>query len=161
MADPADFFKDQLPQRNWSTIPTVLKAAYAAAAEMMRGDPILQIESAQDNKGRVISCVVDFGLKRAIENSSLPCDFRWQDYAKPTGPYLELRVTHSTASVSQVEDPSRRPCKLVFRENACLRVQNMFEGFKEEEPLSGVPHFILVHGGVGKACWFAFVPMRQ
>lgn len=146
MADPADFFKDQLPQRNWSTVPTVLKTAYAAAAEMMKSDPILQIESAQDNKGRVISWAVVFGLKRAIENGSLPCDFRWQDYAKPTGRYLELRFTHSTASVSQVEDPNRQPRKVVFRESARLRVQNMFEGFEEEEPLSGVPHFILVHG---------------
>jgi hypothetical protein len=146
MADPADFFRDQLPPRYWSIVPTVLKTAYAAATEMMKSDPILQIESAQDNKGRVISWAVDFGLKRAIENGSLPCDFRWQDYAKPTGRYLELRFTHSTASVSQVEDPDRQPRKVVFRENARLRVQSMFEGFEEEEPLSGVPHFILVHG---------------
>jgi hypothetical protein len=48
--------------------------------------------------------------------------------------------------VSQVEDPDRQPRKVVFRENARLRAQNMFEDFEEEEPLSGVPHFILVHG---------------
>ena len=52
----------------------------------------------------------------------------------------------STASVSQVEDPNRQPRKVVFRESARLRVQNMFAGFEEEEPLAGVPHFIWVHG---------------
>lgn len=146
MVDPFDFFKDQFPQRSWSTIPTVLRTAYAAAADLAASDPILQVESAEDNRGRLISWAVDLGMRRAIENGSLPCDFRWCEYAKPTGRYLELRFSHSTASISQVEDPKRQPRKVTFRENARLQTPNLFEDLEEPEPLTGAPHFILVHG---------------
>ncbi|MER9329803.1 hypothetical protein [Mesorhizobium sp. M0488] len=146
MADPADFFKDQLPFHSWPTIPTVLRTAYAAAADLAKSDPILQVESAQDNKGRLISWAVDFGLKRAVDKGSLSCDYRWRTYAKPTGRYLELRFSHSTASVSQIEDPKRQPRNVVFRENARLRAPSLFEDIEEKEPVSGAPHFLLVHG---------------
>lgn len=146
MTDPADFFKDQLPPQRWPTIPTVLRTAYRAAGELASSDPILQIESAQDNRGRLISWAVDLGLKRAIESGSLPCDYRWRTFAKPTGRYLELRFSHSTASVSQVEDPKRQPRSVVYRENARLRIPGLFSEMEEDEPLSGAPHFLLVHG---------------
>lgn len=146
VVDPLDFFKDQFPQRSWSTIPTVLRTAYAAVADLAASDPILQVKSAEDNRGRLISWAVDLGLTRAIENGSLPCDFRWCDFAKPTGRYLELRFSHSTASVSQVEDPKRQPRKVGFRENARLQMPNLFEDLEEPEPLTGAPHFFLVHG---------------
>lgn len=146
MADPADFFKDQLPPRNWLTIPTVLRTAYAAATELVKNNPILQVESAEDNKGRLISWAVDFGLKRAVDNGSLPCDYRWRPFDKPTGRYLELRFPHSTASVSQVENPKRQPRNVVFRENARLRAPDLLSEIEEKEPLSGAPHFLLVHG---------------
>ncbi len=144
MMDPADFFKDQLPPPRWPTIPTILRTAYRAAGELAKSDPILQVESAEDNKGRLISWAVDLGLKRAVENGSLPCDFRWREFAKPTGRYLELRFSHSTASVSQVDNPKRQPRNVVFRENARLRIPGLFSEL--EEPLSGAPHFLLLHG---------------
>jgi hypothetical protein len=144
MADPADFVKDQFPVRNWPTIPTILRTAYAAANEVAKSDPIFQIESAQDNKGRLVAWAVDFGLKRAIDNGSLPCDYRWKTFAKPTGRYLELRFSHSTASVSQVQNPKFQPRNVVFRENARLRSRGLFE--TEDEPLVGAPHFLIVHG---------------
>lgn len=146
MADPADFFRDQLPFRCWPTIPTILRTAYAAAQELTGSNPILQVESAEDNKGRLVSWAVDFGLKRAIVNGSLPCDYRWRPFAEPTGRYLELQFSHSTASVSQVKNPNRQPRNVVFRENARLRAPSLFSEFEESEPLSGAPHFILVHG---------------
>lgn len=146
MTEPADFFKDQLPPKNWPTVPTVLRTAYAAAGELVKSDPILQVESALDNKGRFISWAVDFGLKRAIDNGSLPCEYRWREFAKPTGRYLELRFSHSTASVSQVENPKRQPRNVVFRENARLKSPGLFSELEEDESLSGAPHFLLVHG---------------
>lgn len=146
MADAADFFKDQFPQGRWPTIPTVLKTAYAAAGALMKSDPILQVESAEDNKGRVVSWSVDHALKRAVENGSLPCDYRWREFAKPTGRYLELRFSHSTASISQVEDPKRQPRKVIFRENARLQTPDLFSVLEDDQPVTGVPHFILVHG---------------
>lgn len=144
MADPADFVRDQFPQRNWPTIPTVLRTAYAAASDLAKSDPILQIESAQDNKGRLVAWAVDFGLKRAVDNGSLPCEYRWRTFTKPTGRYLELRFSHSTASVSQIQNPKFQPRNVAFRENARLRSRGLFEIV--EEPLVGAPHFLIVHG---------------
>lgn len=146
MADSGDFFRDQLPTSSWPIIPTVLRTAYAAARELAESNPILQVESARDNHGRVVSWAVDFGLKRAVDSGSLPCECRWREFAKPTGRYLEMRFSHSTASVSQVEDPKRQPRNVVFRENKRLQAPSLFPEFEESEPLTGAPHFILVHG---------------
>lgn len=146
MTDPMDFFKDQVPMSCWPTVPTVLRTAYSAVEELVKSDPILQVESAEDNKGRLIAWAVDFGLKRAIDNGSFPCEYRWREFAKPTGRYLELRFSHSTASVSQVENPRRQPRNVVFRENARLRAPYLFSEIEDEEPIAGAPHFLLVHG---------------
>lgn len=148
MTRPEDFIKDQLPAVQWQVIPTVLRSAYAAVDDLVKDSPLLQVESAQDNKGRLISYAVDFGLCRAIETGSLKCDYRWCDFALPTGRFLELRFSHSTASVSQVADPKRQPRNVVFRENARLNNQHAFElpEFEEEKKIVGLPHFLLIHG---------------
>jgi len=129
-------------------VPALLKTAYAAVADMVKDNPILQIQSAQDNRGRFISYAVDFGLQRAIEAGALDCDCRWRSFAKPTGRYLELRFSHSTASVSQVAVAAKQPRNVVFRDNARLNNQRMFdfEEFRDELWVTGVPHFLLVHG---------------
>ncbi len=143
-----DFIKDQVPQSQWPVIPTVLTSAYTAVDELVKDSPILQVESAQDNKGRVISYAVDWSLLRAIETGALDCDFRWRDFASPTGRFLELRFSHSTASVSQVANPARQPRNVVFRENARLNNQPAFDlpEFEEEKIIAGLPHFLLIHG---------------
>ncbi len=148
MIDPEDFIKDQLPLVRWPSIATVLRSAYAAAAELAKDTPILQIESAADNHGRLVSWAVDLGLQRAVESGALECDFRWRNFASPTGRFLELRFPHSTASVSQVASPLKQPRKVVFRENARLRNQGTFDfaEFREEQKISGMPHFLLIHG---------------
>lgn len=146
MAEPVDFFNDQVPPKSWPTVPTVLRTAYAAVDEIIKSNPILQIESAQDNKGRLISWAVDFGFKRAVDSGAFPCEYRWREFAKPTGRYLELRFTHSTASISRVDNPQRQPRNVVFRENARLRAPDLFSELEEEQPITGQPHFILVHG---------------
>lgn len=148
MTRPEDFIEDQIPLSQWSVIPTVLRTAYAAVDGLVEDSPLLQVESAKDNKGRLISWAVDFGLRRAIENGSLKCDYRWREFAQPTGRFLELRFSHSTASVSQVADPARQPRNVVFRENARLNNQFVFElpEFEEEKKITGLPHFLLIHG---------------
>jgi hypothetical protein len=114
----------------------------------MRDSPILQVESAQDNRGRFISFAVDTGIERAIKNGSLDCDYRWTYFNKPTGRYLELRFSHSTASISQVQHASRQPRPVVFRENARLRNQGVldFPGLEDDSSVTGLPHFYIVHG---------------
>ncbi|MGB8277805.1 MAG: hypothetical protein WCF20_07730 [Methylovirgula sp.] len=148
MTSPEDFLKDQLPVRFWPVIPRTLRTAYAAIDDLVKDTPILQIESAVDNKGRLVSFGVDFALRRAIESGALPCDYRWRDFAKPTGRYLELRFSHSTASISQVADPERQPRNVVFRENGRLNTQGVFDlaEFDDEKRIVGAPHFLLVHG---------------
>lgn len=148
MANAEDFVKDQLPFSSWPVIPTVLRTAYAAVDEIFKDNPTFQVPSAQDNKGRFISYAVDAGLQRAVEIGSLACDFRWRPFALPTGRYLELRFSHSTASVSQVADGEHQPRNVVFRENARLRTQKAFDfpEFREEQRMTGLPHFLIVHG---------------
>lgn len=151
MVNPEEFIRDQLPLAQWPTIATVLRTAYAAAADAAKDTPILQIESAMDNHGRVVSWAVDTGLKRAVVSGAIKCDYRWRAFAQPTGRYLELRFPHSTASVSQVASPLKQPRNVVFRENARLKNQASFDlpEFREEQRVMGLPHFLLVHGHQG------------
>ncbi|AKI03474.1 hypothetical protein IMCC20628_04808 (plasmid) [Hoeflea sp. IMCC20628] len=148
MTSPELFIKDQFPVTQWPVIPTVLKSAYAAANDLYKDNPFLEVNSAQDNRGRLIAFAVDFGIERAIKSGAIDCDYRWEQFARPTGRYLQLRFKHSTASVSQIADPLRQPRPVVFRENARLRTQQVFafEEFREELEIVGLPHFLLVHG---------------
>ena len=148
MVSPEAFVQDQIPTSKWSAIPTILRIAYAAAGDMVRDNPILQIESALDNNGRFISYAVDFSFRRAIESGMIDCDFRWRDFARPTGRYLELRFSHSTASISQVAVATKPPREVIFRENARLRNQGFlpYQEFAEELTVSGLPHLLIVHG---------------
>lgn len=146
MLYPSEFLKDQIPSQVWPIFPTVFRTAYAAAEDLAKSDPILQVESAKDNKGRLISWAVDFGLKRAIDSGLLPFTYAWKSFAKPTGRYLELRLSHSTASVSQVENPKFQPRSVVFRENARLRSPGLFPEIDKAEAITGTPHFLIVHG---------------
>lgn len=151
MTSPEAFIKDQFPVRQWPIFPTLLKTAHAAVEDLYRDSPLLQVPSAQDNKGRLISYAVDFGFERAIKSGSIDCDYRWQSFARPTGRYLQMRFAQSTASVSQISDPYRQPRNVVFRENARLRLQNLFDfdEFRKDLEISGLPHFLFVHGHQG------------
>ncbi|KEP69644.1 hypothetical protein DL1_03145 [Thioclava dalianensis] len=142
-----DFVQDQILRREWSVFPTVLRTAYAAVAELVKDTPMLQVESAEDNRGRLIAWAVDKQLVTAIENGSITCDYRWKPFAKPTGRYLEMRFAHSIATVSQTADPTIQPRNVVFRENARLNNQGSFDlpEFKAPE-ISGLPHILLIHG---------------
>lgn len=145
------FVKDQIPADQWSRVATLLRTAYAAADDLVRDNPILQVASAKDNKGRLISWAVDFALERGVETGALRCDCRWRPFDEPTGRYLELSFAHSRVTVSRVANPTRQPRNVVFRENA--RLSNGqgtfdFDGMviEDEAPLSGPPHILLLHG---------------
>lgn len=142
------FVRDQLPMQQWRVIPQVLRTAYRAVDELMLDTAFLQAESAQDNRGRLISFAVDYGVQRAIENGSITCDYRWVSFHKPTGRYLQLRFSHSTASISQVRCAFRQPRPVVFRENARLRNQGVLElpGLDDDQFVNGFPDFLIVHG---------------
>lgn len=145
------FLKDQFNSNQWSVVTSLLKTAYLAVDELMASEPILGVESALANKGRLVSWAVDLALVRAIENGTIYADYRWASYAKPTGKYLELRFSHSTASVSQVRDSRFQPRNVVFRENSRLnngQLELDYNGTDSsmKSSVEGVPHFFLVHG---------------
>ncbi|MGP3698789.1 hypothetical protein [Rhodobacter sp. NSM] len=145
------FVRDQIKPNLWPKFSTLLRTAYAAADELVRDIPILQVKSAQDNKGRIISWAVDFALERAVEMGTIPCECRWRPFDEPTGRYLELRFAHSRLTISQVANPSRQPRNVGFRENARLgNGQWAFdfsgEVIEKEEEVIDLPHILFLHG---------------
>ncbi len=131
-----------------SLIPTTLKSAYAAVEVLVKQEPILQVVSAGQNRGRLVSFAADLGFERLIKTQQWPFEYRWREFAKPTGRYLEIRLSHSVLSISQVSNPNKQPRNVVFRENKRLNNEPFFdlEEFRDECEIRGLPHFLLVHG---------------
>lgn len=144
---PRHFLDDQFPVSARQIIPTVLQSAYEAVRETVRTETYMQVETMAQNEGRLMSVAVDFGLERAIKNGSLPFDYSWEKFAKPTGKYLAIRPSHSVVTVSLTKTPNKQPRSVRFREaqkvvNAQLDLLD--SGDKRE--VDGLPHIILLHG---------------
>ncbi len=86
------FLTDQLPLAHQSMIPTTLKTAYAAAADLAKDQPILQTPSALDNRGRLVAWAVDRAFELLIKTGKWPYDYSWEPFAKPTGRFLRIRL---------------------------------------------------------------------
>ena len=142
------FLLDQVPTRHRVLFPPVLKNAYAAVEQIVKAEPIFQIPSAEDNRGRLVSWAVDFGIKNLIESGRWPVDYRWATFAKPTGRYLQVRLSHSVLSISQVADRKAQPRDVVFRQNARLNNEPYLalEEFDDTRAIAGLPSFLFVHG---------------
>ena len=148
MTPPEAYLIDQFPKSQWHHIPTQLRLAYAAADSLIEDSPILRVESAIPNRGRIISWATDLQLERAIKSGVLDCDYQWKSFAHPTGKYLELRFSHLTASISFVKSAKTQPREVVFRQNARLNNEPFLplDDFTEETIITGLPHFLLLHG---------------
>ena len=144
---PHRFLDDQFPTEFRHLIPSTLRTAYRHAEHLVANETILQIESAEDNKGRLISYAVDFGFVRLIETGAPPFDFSWEYFARPTGRYLAIRASHSVITISQVSDPTKQPRNAIFRENRRLNNQ-LFLNFPEfqDDRITGLPHLLITHG---------------
>ena len=143
------FLLNQVPLRHRILFPPVLKSAYAAVDAIVKAEPVLQIPSAEDNRGRIVSWAVDHGFKRLIESGAWPVDYRWSYFAKPTGRYLQIRLSHSALSVSQVADPTIQPRDVIFRQNARLNNREPYFALKEFDDtrfVVGLPSFLFIHG---------------
>lgn len=142
------FLLDQFPVKHRPSIPTTLKTAYSAAGLLISQEPILQVPSAEDNRGRIISWAVDLAIERLIKTGQWPFDCQWKEFAQPTGHYLEVRLSHSVLSVSQVSNSRKQPRNVVYRENGRLNNEPFFDfdEFRKELEVQGLPHFLLVHG---------------
>ena len=144
------FLYDQVPPLLRPMIPSTLKTAYAAAAMLIEGEPILNVTSATDNHGRIIQWAVDLGFQRLVTSGQWPFDADWRYFEHPTGRYLEIRPSHSVLTISQVADPKKQPRDVRFRANKRLGITNWLKGFPnpadDNAPTTGVPHVLLVHG---------------
>jgi hypothetical protein len=142
------FLADQVSPVARALIPTTLKSAYAAAGLLISQEPILKVLSAVDNRGRIISWAVDLAFEKLLQSKQWPFDYQWRDFAHPTGRYLEIRLSHSVLSISQIANPGKQPRNVTFRENGRLNNEPFFdlEEFREEREVHGLPHFLLIHG---------------
>lgn len=143
------FLFDQLPMARRSLIPTTLKTAYDAAALLVKDEPILNVASAVDNRGRVVQWSVDLAFERLVKSGAWPYDFRWRPFERPTGRYLEILPSHCVLTISQVADPTKQPRDVRFRENKRLSGQAWLLGLprpEDDEPVGGIPHVLLLHG---------------
>jgi hypothetical protein len=144
----AEFLKDQLPSSARALIAPTLKSAYADAKRVTELEPIFKVPTAVDNRGRIVSWATDLAFERLLQTKQWNFDYRWRDFALPTGRYLEIRLSHSVLSISQVANPAGQPRDVAFRENGRLNNEPFFDldEFKDNREVSGLPHFILVHG---------------
>ena len=146
---PAEqFLLDQVPMKYRALLPGAMKAAYDAASLLAESEPILQTPSAKDNLGRIKSWAVDLALVKIIESGRWPVDYRWVSFQKPTGCYLEVRLSHSKLTISQVPDAKKQPRNVRFRENNRLSNQRFLDlpEFADEQKVNGLPSFLLIHG---------------
>jgi hypothetical protein len=108
----------------------------------------LQVTSALDNSGRIRSWAIDLAFEKLLQSKQWPFDYRWREFAAPTGRYLEIRPSHSVVTISQVSNPGKQPRNVVFRENGRFNNEPFFDldEFRNEREITGAPHFLLIHG---------------
>lgn len=141
------FLLDQVSLAQRTLIPTTLKTAYAAANAHIEATPFLTAPSVQ--RGRIVQWAVDWGFAKLVESGQWGADFRWSYFEKPTGKYLEILLSHSVVTISQVAEPDKQPRDVRFRANRRLRNQGWLKGLPDPSgrvETSGVPHILLVHG---------------
>lgn len=146
------FLKDQIPPALRSFVPSTLKTAYDAVDLLVRDERILNVRSALDNRGRIVQWAVDRGFESLCQSGQWPFDFRWREFERPTGHYLEILPSHSVVTISQVADPARQPRDVLFRANKRLNGQAWLTGLPQpddQKPTGGAPHILLLHGHQG------------
>jgi hypothetical protein len=142
------FLLDQVPMTARAKIAPTLKTAYAAANVLIASDPILQVPTACDNKGRIIQWAVDKGFERLIETGGWSYEYRWRPFERPTGRYLEIRAPYLVMTISQVEHPTVQPRDVHFRANKRLNNKSWlpFMEPEDEKEVFGLPHALILHG---------------
>lgn len=143
------FLLDQISLAQRSLIPSTLKMAYDASDLVVKDEPIFNVRSAVNNRGRIIQWSVDLAFERLVKSGKWPFDCRWRDFERPTGEYLEILPSHCAITISQVADPTKQPRDVRFRANKRASGQGWLAGLpkpKDEESSLGLPHVLLLHG---------------
>lgn len=145
--DAGHFLNDQISPAQRSLIPTTLRQAYAAAEKLATETPILDVPSAQDQRGRIRSWAADLAFEKLIKTGVWPFDYTWAWFGKPTGRYLQIRTEAATLSISLVDDPSKPPRHVKFRRNnAFANMPALFPEMNDDLKIEGRPGFVLAHG---------------
>jgi hypothetical protein len=153
----AAFLVSQIPLKHQVLLPPAIKAAYAAAGMLMASSNVFKMPTAQDNRGRFVSWCVEFSLMMLIRSGRWPVDFHWEEYGRidpatrlvrqGTGHYLAILLAGAKLTISQIDDPSKQPRDVKFRENARLANQPLLAGWDiPDEPEHGLPTILLTHG---------------
>jgi hypothetical protein len=141
------FLNDQISPAQRALIPPTLKQAYAAADKVASENPILDVQSARDQHGRVRSWAVDLAFEKLIDTGQWPFDYAWAWFDKPTGRYLRIRTEAATLTISLIDEPSKPPRHVKFRQNNAFDNEpSLFPEMDEERKIGGMPGFLLVHG---------------
>jgi hypothetical protein len=143
-----DFVESELPREHQIKLPPALENAYAAVAALYKNEPLFSVTSAIYGKGHVVAWAVDLQIERLIKGGQLPFDYRWVPFEKPTGRFLQLRLSASTLSISQLQHKASLPRPADFRHNRILNNNLWLDlpEFEDEHRISGLPHLILTHG---------------
>lgn len=142
------FIDTEFPPAMRAHVPQALKLAYAAVDALYQTEPIFQVLSAKIGKGHVIGWAVDLQFERLLKSGKLPFDYAWVPFERPTGQYLQIRLSASTMSINQLPTPAAVPRHAYFRHNRALNNAPFLDlpEFDDERKIAGLPHLILAHG---------------
>lgn len=116
---------------------------------VVKDEPIFNVPSAIDNRGRVVQWSVDLAFERLVASGKWPFDILWRPFERPTGRYLEILPSHCVITISQVADHTKQPRDVRFRMNKRMNGQAWLTNLPmpdEEKASFGVPHVLLLHG---------------
>jgi hypothetical protein len=147
-------------------IPEAIKRAYKSVDLLMDDVGFLKTPGAQNSKGHLIQNAVEFQLMRLIETGIWPFDFHWENFAKPTGKYLQILPKNTVITVNRLQKDSQFPRNAKFRNNQRLNNDpQQFQLFNDDEPeeseAQGRPHLILGHGYHEPTFAHIYIPHSQ
>jgi hypothetical protein len=130
------FVDEEWPRRYRPLIPAALFRAYALADEAIEQFAFLRTPGGRYQRGDLIMVAASYEFEQLLETGRLPFDGAWEYFARPTGRHFVMRTHRARITTSQVEDPSKKPRRAIFRANfAELNEVSLFEEINEQRRL--------------------------
>ncbi len=143
-----DFLDEEFPADYRHFLPSALRRAYATANRLVEAEPSLQTPGGRVQRGDLIGHAAEWEIMRLVQSRSLPFDFSWEPFARPTGQHLVIWTRRGRLTISQVDDAERKPRSAEFRDNYAMSNQPYLFKFMEDEvkDKSRRRHIFLIHG---------------
>jgi hypothetical protein len=134
MSNPAEHFVDEeLPKKYRPLIAAALRRAYALADEAIEGFAFLRTLGGRYQRGDLIMVAASYEFEQLLVSGSLPFDGAWEYFARPTGRHFVMHTPRARITTSQIEDPTKKPRRAIFRANyAELNEISLFEEINEQ-----------------------------